>query len=82
MYSFPKELEMARRWFALFGRDDFIGKEFKTVRKNYRVCGAHFDSSWMFEAYNNRTDLKQNSIPSLKLPEQGCFIDSLTRTKR
>ncbi|GJQ79637.1 hypothetical protein Trydic_g16478 [Trypoxylus dichotomus] len=41
-------LEMVRRWFILLGRDDFIGKEFKTVRKNYRVFGAHFDSSCMF----------------------------------
>ncbi|GJQ88121.1 hypothetical protein Trydic_g13128 [Trypoxylus dichotomus] len=49
IYSFPKELEMARRWFVLLGKDDFISKEFKTVRKNYRVFGAHFDSSCMFD---------------------------------
>ncbi|CAH0546447.1 unnamed protein product [Brassicogethes aeneus] len=64
LHSFPKDPELFNMWVEAIQRKDIT----MSRRVTSKVCDLHFSDKMKFATNRNRTNIRANAFPDLRLP--------------
>ncbi|XP_044079202.1 THAP domain containing 12a [Siniperca chuatsi] len=84
LFRFPHDPERSKKWVEKCQRQDLIDKPPDQLYRYYRLCGKHFETSWI-DSDAQSTVLKEDAVPTIfdvpSQPQNGQVKRSKETTK-